>query len=132
MAVVKQKMICPPATKIGQGLKWLVAKGILWSRHSASHSGCGNPSWDVPIKGIFLPIASKSITCVYVPSHSLDHYADDVNAQTPHPPIPAEALARRAHLQTVLRDMEGRGRSLEPSSMQALRAVMAGDNAPDL
>ena len=42
-AIVNQGMLPTPATKIGHGLKWLVMKGNLWIRDSASHSGCGNP-----------------------------------------------------------------------------------------
>ena len=61
-----------------------------------------------------------------------DHYADDVSMRVPHPSIPAEALARQARLHAALGDMEASGPSLEPASLQALRAVLAGSGAPEL
>jgi hypothetical protein len=46
--------------------------------------------------------------------------------------IPAEALARQARLQTVLRMMEEHGPSREPACLQDLRALMAGRSSSDL
>ena len=50
----------------------------------------------------------------------------EVNTRAAHPSIPAEALARQASLRAALLGMEGRGSSLEPSCLLALRAALVG------
>lgn len=64
--------------------------------------------------------------------HSADHYAEDVSTRTPHPFIPAEALARQARLQAALSRMVAAGPSREPACLKDLRAMLAGQSAPDL
>jgi radical SAM-linked protein len=63
---------------------------------------------------------------------SFDHYPEGVEPRTHLPVIPAEALARRAHLQASLQAMEAAGPSLEPAPLQGLRAAVAGRPPVDL
>ena len=49
-----------------------------------------------------------------------------------HSSIPAEALAKKARLQAVLRVMEEQGPSREPACLQALRTLKTGLSSPDL
>lgn len=63
--------------------------------------------------------------------HPADHYAEDVSTRTPHPSIPAEALARQACLQAALKGMAEAGPSREPACLKDLRAMLAGQWSPD-
>lgn len=55
-----------------------------------------------------------------------------MSPRTPHPPIPAAALARQACLQVALRGMAEAGSSREPACLKGLRAMLAGQSSPDL
>ncbi len=130
-AVVNRGMFPTPATKMGQGPKWLVMKGILWIRDSASHSGCGNPLGANLFRGSLSPISTECGVRNSPPPHPSDHYADEVSTRAKPPSIPAGALAKKARLQSALRVMEARGPSREPACLQALRALMTEPSSPD-
>jgi radical SAM-linked protein len=55
-----------------------------------------------------------------------------MSTRTNPSPVPPEALARKARLHSLLRAMEMRGPSREPSCLQALRDLDARRAAPDL
>ncbi len=56
----------------------------------------------------------------------VDHYPVGVSLHTQPSGIPVEALARRTRLQAVLQAMEAAGSNLEPTPLQALRAMIVG------
>lgn len=116
---------------MGQGPKWLVMKGILRIRDSASHSGCGNPLGVSLFRRSHSTFSAECGVCNSAPPHPPDHYADEVSTRAKPPFIPAEALAKKARLQSTLRVMEERGPSREPACLQALRALMAAPSSPD-
>lgn len=78
------------------------------------------------------PISTENRVRNSPPPHPSGHYAEKVSTRAKPPSIPAEALARRAQLQAVLREMEERGPSREPACLQALRALAAEPPSPDL
>lgn len=57
------------------------------------------------------------------PTHPSDHYAEGVSNRASHPPIPAEALARKARLQGALEHMMSAGSNREPACLQALSTL---------
>src|SRR5664279_741560 len=70
--------------------------------------------------------------CNSAPSHPSGHYADDVSTRADHSSIPAEALAKKARLQSVLRVMEEDSPSREPACLRDLRILMGEPSTPDL
>ena len=107
-------------------------KGIFQIPDSSSHSGCGNPSLAGLSPRLSSPFSTALGLFVGAPSHGPDHYADEVNAPSPHSPIPPAALARRARLQATLLDIEEKAPNLEPWPLQALRAGISRNSIPDL
>ena len=78
------------------------------------------------------PVSTERRVRNSAPSHPSGHYADDVSTRADHSSIPAEALAKKARLQSVLKAMEERGPSREPACLQALRTLMGEPTSPDL
>jgi hypothetical protein len=110
---------------MGQGSKWLVVKGIL-------KFSLRLPTADVEIAPgqkrfdeFFSEVDGIRRIC-FSAFQAFDPYPEGVNARMPPPVIPAEALARQAHLQLALQGMEATGASREPQPLQELQAVLAG------
>jgi radical SAM-linked protein len=131
-AAVNPRICAAPATKSGHRAKWLVRKGIPRIHDHASHSECGNHRRLDSSVQEFFTYSTEHQFPDSSPLHPSGYYAEDVSMRASHPSIPAEALARRVRLQTVLRAMEEMGPSLEPACLRDLRDMIAGRVAPDL
>lgn len=125
MTAVNHQTGKSPAVKMGQGLKWLEMKG----NHLFSSP---LPTVDVEIAPgeegahAFFSEVSRIEQISFCANEGIDHYPEVVNARMHPPDIPAEALARRAHLQSVIQGMEAFGNSLEPAPLRELCAAIAG------